>query len=147
MSKLPSASIRIREFSYPDDYALVIQLWENMEKGVHIGRSDTPNEIEKKLKRDPDLFLVAEADGELVGTAIGGYDGRRGAIYHLAVAASFRGQGISTRLMDEVEAHLRAKGCVRCYLFVMPDNVEAMRYYQKHDWQPMAVHPYAKDLV
>ena len=51
-----------------------------------MGRSDTLAEITKKVQRDPDLFLVAEADGRLIGSVIGGFDGRRGMIYHLAVA-------------------------------------------------------------
>lgn len=140
-------SIYIREFRYPEDYPRVVQLWGMIEKGIRVGRSDALAEIEKKLQRDPDLFLVAEVDDKLIGTVIGGYDGRRGLIYHLSVAASFRGQGVGSRLMSEVEARLRAKGCVRCYLFVTPDNDEAMRYYQKRGWQRMDIYPFAKDLV
>ena len=75
-------------------------LWASIEKGVRLGRSDTPDELQKKLARDPDLFLVAEEDGQIIGTVIGGYDGRRGLLYHLAVAASFRGRGIGSRLME-----------------------------------------------
>ena len=76
-------------------------------------RSDTPAEIEKKLTRDPDLFLVAEHDNKIIGTVIGGFDGRRGLLYHLAVDGSFRGQGIGTLLLSEVESRLRLKGCRR----------------------------------
>ena len=65
--------------------------------------SDTLNEIAKKVQRDPDLFLVAEVDNRLIGTVIGGYDGRRGMIYHLAVANEYRQQGIGEVLMEEVE--------------------------------------------
>lgn len=119
-----------------------------MEKGVRLGRSDTPEEIKKKLDRDPDLFLVAEEDGQIVGTVIGGYDGRRGLLYHLAVAASFRGQGIGSRLMEEIESRLRAKGCLRCYLMVLADNDEALRYYENHGWENMQhVLTYAKNLA
>ena len=75
----------IREFRFSEDYSRAFQLWEGIEKGIHVGPSDAPDEIDKKLERDPDLFLVAEADGDLIGTVIGGYDGRRGFIYHLAV--------------------------------------------------------------
>jgi ribosomal protein S18 acetylase RimI-like enzyme len=139
-------SICIREFSYPDDYLYAVQLWESIEKGIHVGPSDAPAEIEKKLQRDPDLFLVAEAEGDLIGTVIGGYDGRRGFIYHLAVSQAHRGKGIGGRLMDEVEGRLRSKGCLRCYLFVTADNEEAMRYYEKRGWQFMDNLPYAKDL-
>jgi ribosomal protein S18 acetylase RimI-like enzyme len=139
-------SICIREFSYPQDYLHAVQLWQAIEKGIHMGPSDTPVEIEKKLKRDPDLFLVAEADGRLIGTVIGGYDGRRGFIYHLAVGHAHRGNGVGGRLMEEVEKRLRSKGCLRCYLFVTPDNEEAKRYYERRGWQLMDNLPYAKDL-
>jgi N-acetylglutamate synthase len=142
------APINIREFNFPDDYSRVIRLWEQIEKGIHVGPSDALGEIEKKIKRDPDLFLIAEADGEFIGTVIGGFDGRRGFVYHLAVSNQYRSQGIGSRLLSEVEGRLRTKGCIRCFLFVTSDNVEAMRFYEKHGWAPMDKdEPYAKDLV
>lgn len=142
-----SSSIRIREFCFPSDYESVFALWGSIEKGVRTGRSDTPAEIEKKLSHDPDLFLVAEADGEIIGSVIGGYDGRRGLVYHLAVALAFRGVGIGSRLMDELESRLRAKGCLKCYLLVTNDNPEAEVYYQHRGWQHMdTVRLYGKEL-
>ena len=142
-----SSTIKFREFCFPSDYESVYQLWESIEKGVHIGRSDTSAEIEKKIARDPDLFIVAESDGAIIGSVIGGFDGRRGLIYHLAVAAAFRGMGIGSRLMDEVEARLRAKGCLKCYLLVTNDNPEAEGYYQHRGWQPMdSIRLFGKEL-
>jgi N-acetylglutamate synthase len=139
--------VQIREFCFPEDYEQVRRLWESMEKGVRVGRSDTLNEIAKKLQRDPDLFLVAERDQQIVGTVIGGYDGRRGIIYHLAVASSLRGQGIGSLLLNEVETRLRSKGCLKSYLMVTPDNKEAMRYYEQRGWHHMDyVRLYGKDL-
>ena len=143
-----SSSIRIREFRFPADYEPVYELWKSIEKGVHVGRSDTLVEIEKKIARDPDLFLVAESDGTIIGSVIGGYDGRRGLIYHLAVAASFRGKGIGSCLMDEVESRLRARGCLKCYLMVIEGNREAEKYYQQRGWQHMdTVRLYGKELL
>ncbi|HEU4745766.1 MAG TPA: hypothetical protein VFS61_11040, partial [Anaerolineales bacterium] len=81
--RLMISGIRIREFCFPADYEPVFALWRSIERGVHTGRSDTLAEIEKKLARDPDLFLVAESDGAIIGSVIGGYDGRRGLVYHL----------------------------------------------------------------
>ena len=121
-------TVQIREFRFPEDFQQVEILWDSIEKGVSLGRSDTSKEIQKKLERDPDLFLVAEENGQIIGTVIGGFDGRRGLIYHLAVAASFRGRGIGSRLMEEVEAKMRTKGCLRCYLLVTADNPEGMAY-------------------
>jgi len=143
-----SAEIKLREFHFPSDYESVYELWTSIERGVHIGRSDTLDEIGKKVSRDPDLFLVAELNGSIVGSVIGGFDGRRGLIYHLAVDASFRGQGIGSRLMEEVEARLRIKGCLKCYLLVTRDNREAEDYYQERGWQPMeTVHLFGKELA
>ena len=68
-------------------------MWASIEKGVHTGRSDTPPEIEKKIARDPDLFLVAEVEHQIIGSVIGGFDGRRGLIYHLAVRLGFSRSG------------------------------------------------------
>jgi ribosomal protein S18 acetylase RimI-like enzyme len=143
-----ASTIKFREFRFPFDYQSVYELWGSIEKGVHIGRSDAPEEIEKKIVRDPDLFIVAESDGEIVGSVIGGFDGRRGLIYHLAVATSFRGMGIGSRLMDEVEARLRDKGCLKCYLLVTADNPEAEDYYQQRGWQSMdTIHLFGKELA
>jgi len=140
-------SIQIREFRFPTDYEQVYELWQTIEKGVHIGRSDTLEEIGKKIKRDPDLFLVAESNGNIIGAVIGGYDGRRGLIYHLAVKSSFRGQGIGSELMDEVESRLRAKGCLKCYLLVTLDNIEVADYYMQRGWQHMdQIQLYGKEL-
>lgn len=141
--------MHIREFCFPDDYPQVKSLWASMDNGVRLGRSDTPEEIQKKIARDPDLFLVAAGeDGQIIGTVIGGYDGRRGLLYHLAVDASFRGRGIGSRLMDEIESRLRAKGCIRCYLMVLADNDEAIRYYEKNGWENMEhVLTYGKNLA
>jgi ribosomal protein S18 acetylase RimI-like enzyme len=138
---------RIREFQYPQDYPAVRELWQGMEKGVHLGRSDEPAEIEKKILRDPDLFLVAEHGGHIIGSVIGAYDGRRGLLYHLAVAKDFRQQGVGGQLLDEVETRLKAKGCLKCYLMVTPDNSEVERFYEKRGWHFMDyVRPFGKEL-
>ncbi len=47
--------MEIREFRL-SDYEEVIALWDKA--GLLASRSDERNEIEKKLARDPDLFLV-----------------------------------------------------------------------------------------
>ena len=142
-----STQFQLREFRFPEDYASVRQLWESIEKGVRFGRSDTADEIQKKLARYPDLFLVAEGENRIVGTIIGGFDGRRGIIYHLAVDPSFRGRGIGSLLLSEVEARLRLKGCLKCYLMITPDNEEAGQYYERRGWHHMDyVRLYGKEL-
>lgn len=132
---------------FPDDYDAVIGLWSNAGPGIHVGRSDAPEEIRKKLQHDPDLFLVATVNGEIIGSVVGGYDGRRGLVYHLAVARQYRGLGIGTALMDDLEERLRLRGCLKCYLLVVKGNDEAARYYEQRGWQAMNVTIYGKELL
>lgn len=129
--------MNIREFCFPDDYDGALKLWGSMEVGVQVGRSDTPEEIQRKLQRDPDLFLIAEANNVIIGTIIGGFDGRRGMVYHLAVQSNFREQGIGSLLLSEVEKRLKAKGCRKCYLLVTADNTDAAQFYEQRDWNEM----------
>ena len=124
----------IREFSFDNDYESVLKFWQEIETGMNVGRSDSPEEIKKKLQRDPDLFLVAEDNDQVIGTVIGSFDGRRGFIYHLAVHKKFRRQKIASQLLNEVERKLQAKGCVKCLLFVFADNMDAIKFYKKHGW-------------
>lgn len=100
-------------------------------------RSDTPQEILKKVQHDPDLFLLATHEARIIGTVIGGFDGRRGLIYHLVVNKNYQEQGIGTQLMDELEKRLREKGCIESYLLVTRENESAIRFYEKRSWQHM----------
>lgn len=129
--------MKIREFNFHRDYDGALKLWAGMEVGVQVGRSDAPEEIQRKLQRDPDLFLIAEIDGAIVGTIIGGFDGRRGMIYHLAVHASVRQQGLGTMLLEEVEKRLQARGCKKCYLLITAENTGAAQFYEKNNWREM----------
>lgn len=138
--------MEIRTFVYPDDYDDVIALWSMAGPGIHVRRSDTAQEIEKKLQRDPDLFLVAICDGKIAGSILGGFDGRRGMVYHLAVEQAYRQQGIGGALMDELELRLKARGCIRSYLLVTKENENAMQFYQQRGWERMDLWIYGKDL-
>jgi ribosomal protein S18 acetylase RimI-like enzyme len=137
----------LRTFEYDRDYKAVRQLWAQAGPGVQLSRSDEPAEIRKKLERDPDLFLVAEANGELVGSVLGGFDGRRGIIYHLAVASAYRHRGVAYGLMQELEERLRAQGCLKYYLLVTPDNDEAQRFYRRIGCEPMELKVMGKWLT
>ena len=136
----------IREFDFARDYDATIRLWQTAGRGIHLGPSDTPEEIQKKLARDPDLFLVAEEDSALIGTVLGGFDGRRGLVYHLAVAREQRSRGTGAALMNELESRLTAKGCHKCYLLVADDNLDAVDYYRERGWEKMNVQVMGKVL-
>ncbi len=144
-SLLPNNQV-LREFRFPEDYAQVIDLWQNAGPGIHVRRSDEKPEIAKKLLRDPDLFLVAEVNVKIIAAVLGGFDGRRGMVYHLAVDVEYRKNGLGALLMSELENRLKAKGCLKSYLLVTRDNQEAIRFYENSGWEHMDLLIYGKDL-
>ncbi len=124
----------------------MLDLWSNAGPGIQLSFSDRPEEIRRKLERDPDLFLVAESDGTVIGAVMGGYDGRRGMVYHLAVTPARRGQGIARRLMEELERCLLSKGCYKYYLLVTRDNQQAIQFYEHMGVEMMDLYVLGKRL-
>jgi len=129
--------MNIREFVYENDLQAVLELWKGGSPGIRISPSDDPAEVRKKLQRDPDLFLVAEEDARIVGVVVGGFDGRREMVYHLAVETTRRGRGFGLELMRELEERLRRKGCLKYYLLVTKDNQDAVAFYQRRGCEVM----------
>ncbi|MGE0724058.1 MAG: GNAT family acetyltransferase [Alphaproteobacteria bacterium] len=130
---MPDADPLVRSYR-PTDFAALVRLWRDC--GLHPSRSDTPGSLARKLERDPDLFLVAEAAGAIVGSILGSYDGRRGWINRLAVAPALRGRALGRRLVDEVERRLAAKGCDKVNLLIEPDNAAVQAYYARLGYRP-----------
>ena len=134
----------IRTFDPNVDLQAVLNLWRTAGTGIQLSPSDRPEEIHKKLQRDPDLFLVAEEEGRIVGAVLGGFDGRRGMVYHLAVDPSLRRRGIGRALMVEMETRLRAKGCLKYYLLITHGNAEARHFYRALGWERMELNVMGK---
>ena len=93
------------------------------------------DDIRRKLAVQRELFLVAETASELVGTAMGGYDGHRGWVYYVAVHPKHRRRGIARNLMTELEDSLRVLGCAKLNLQVLASNETACAFYRKLGYQ------------
>jgi ribosomal protein S18 acetylase RimI-like enzyme len=119
-------SIRIRPFAETETED-VVALWEDA--GLTRPWNDPRRDIARKLRVQPELFLVALHEEQVVGTVMGGYDGHRGWLYYLAVAGTHRGRGIGAALVQDVEARLLAMGCPKVQLMVRPDNDAARGFY------------------
>ncbi|HVO25795.1 MAG TPA: GNAT family acetyltransferase [Candidatus Margulisiibacteriota bacterium] len=118
----------IRPFEDRDE-AAVVALW-------HAAFPDDPRRndpfaiIRRKRRVQPELFLVAEIDGRIVATVVAGYDGHRGWIYHLAVAAGARRKGHGRAMMEAAEARLRALGCPKLNLQLHRFNAAVVAFYE-----------------
>lgn len=116
-----------------DDFEEVITLWERCD--LLRPWNDPEMDIERKLNHDPDLFLVAEVAGEVVGSIMGGYDGHRGAAYYLGVHPDYRGRGIANALISRLEKKLIARGCPKINLMVRGDNDAVISMYEKLEYE------------
>lgn len=125
--------IGVREFLI-GDYESAVALWRQVE-GVEIAEGDSREEIRGFLERNPGLSRVAEGEGALVGAVLCGHDGRRGWIYHLAVAPTWRGRGIGQRLLDECERGLHQAGITRAIILVAGDNPQGREFWIRHGWE------------
>jgi ribosomal protein S18 acetylase RimI-like enzyme len=119
--------MKVREFTI-DDYPVVRDLWQTA--GLVLRPGDELEDVKLKLQRDPDMFLVAVEDEEIVGSVIGGWDGRRGWIYHLAVKPRYQRKGIGRRLVREVEELLLAKGAKKVNAQVYKWNERSSEFFK-----------------
>lgn len=84
---------RIRAFVEADEDG-VVDLWQRCE--LTRPWNDPRQDIRRKLTTQPELFLVLELDGEVVGSAMGGFDGHRGWVNYVAVAPGHRKRGFGS---------------------------------------------------
>jgi tRNA (guanine37-N1)-methyltransferase len=139
-----AAGAKIRTYVHAEDYDAVRELWQRA--GIVLPRSDDRDEIARKLLRDPDLFVVAQSGRRIVGAVMGGWDGRRGYVYHLAVDGRARGKGLGRALMLELERRLKLKGCLRMNLQVADLDPSSVAFYERLGWERLATTAMAKDV-
>jgi len=136
--------ILLRTFEDHDESA-VVALWH--EVGLTRPWNDPHADIARARAVWPDLFVVGTLDGAIVGTAMGGYDGHRGAVYYLAVRPSERDTGAGRALMDEVERRLTALGCPKLNVMVRTTNERVLGFYERIGYVHDAVVVRSKRLI
>jgi len=138
--------ITIAEFTM-DDYPVVHVLWQRGD--LWMRPSDGSEATLLKLTRDPELFLVArDAGGRVVGTVMGGWDGRRAYVYHLAVLPEQRREGIADALMDELEERFRRLGALKAKTQILLDNEASRAFFSRRCYlREDDCEPWGKELV
>jgi ribosomal protein S18 acetylase RimI-like enzyme len=134
----------IRPFCSGDEPA-VIALWHAA--GLTRAWNDPERDIERKLRVQAEWFLVAELNGELIGSVMAGYDGRRGWLNYLAIAPGMRRRGYARALVESAETQLRAAGCPKLNLQVRAENPAAIAFYERLGYRQDAVVSLGKRLI
>jgi len=123
-------NLKIRKLR-TEDYDRLIELWQQAKLSYRPYGRDSRANIRQKIKLSYSIYLVAEINGKLIGSIFGTHDGRRGWINRLAVLPEYRQQGISTRLVNEVEKILTKQGIDIIAALIARENKVSMKTLEK----------------
>lgn len=141
---MSAQDLAIRPYHSTDE-AAIIQLWHDC--GLTRPWNDPRKDIARKQAVQADLFLVGEADGAIVATLMGGYDGHRAWINYLAVSPAHQRRGHATALMQAVERKLLAMGCPKINLLIRSRNVAVKDFYATLGFEQDEVISLGKRLI
>jgi ribosomal protein S18 acetylase RimI-like enzyme len=111
-----------------DELAAVLQMWQAA-RVTPPSVSDSIEGLMRLIREPAAILLVATIDDQIVGSAIGGWDGWRGNIYRVAVTPEHRRKGIARQLVVEITKELFAKGATRLSALVEHEHQWAMDFW------------------
>jgi ribosomal protein S18 acetylase RimI-like enzyme len=121
------SELTIRPYG-PADERAVLALWQSC--GLTVPHNDPQKDIARKLRVNPEWFLVGEESGTVVASCMAGYEGHRGWVNYLAVISHRQRRGIAGQMMREAERLLKEAGCPKINLQVRASNAAVIRFYE-----------------
>ena len=120
-------NIRLMEIG---DFSACYDLWLRT-PGMGLNNiDDSPEGIDRYLRRNPNTCFVAEEEGRIVGVILAGHDGRRGHISHTAVDGAFQRRGIGRQLVEHVMAAMEREGIIKVNLVVFSHNEKGNAFWE-----------------
>ena len=117
-----------------EDYDQVYALWMTIH-GFSIRTIDDSREgVERFLKRNPGISVVAEMDGRVVGAILCGHDGRRGCLYHVCVLEDYRMHGIGRAMVVHCMNALQQEGINKVSLIAFTKNDIGNAFWKQIGW-------------
>ena len=117
------------------DYNEIIELWKETEGIVLHYQDDSEKRIKKFLEKNPNTCYIVKFNKDIIGTIMGGNDGRRGLIYHLFVKPEHRKNGIGNELLKKVENGYKKEGIGKIYLLVLKKNKIGNKFWENNKYK------------
>jgi len=136
--------VKIRPFITGDETA-VVALWRKC--NLVRPQNDPKKDIARKMKVDPELFLVGVDGDKVVAAVMGGYDGHRGSVYYLSVDPAYQKKGLGRQIMRAIEEKLQARGCPKVNLMFRTDNSKVEKFYENIGYKRDACIEMGKRLI
>lgn len=125
-----------------EDRDAVVKLWETA------GLGGTTEDEWRALTTGPyDSVLVAEDDGNIVGTAVTAFDGWRAFLYHVATDPATRRRGLAKALMGEAEQQMRVRGARRIFSLVNENNTAGLALCAAAGYEPEGDLAFVKEIA
>jgi ribosomal-protein-alanine N-acetyltransferase len=131
--------LTIRAFRSSDQSAARALIEEGL--GEHFGcidRDANPDlvDIEASYSKPNCAFLVAEVDGELVGTTGLVLDAGCARLVRVGVARNHRRTGVASALLEKAIELAAAAGVHEVIAYTQPEWAAAMAFYVEHGFEP-----------
>ncbi|NPB07415.1 MAG: GNAT family N-acetyltransferase [Aquificae bacterium] len=129
---------RVKKEDFPQLTELYLRAYRGLEEYAYTHPEDVRSYLEWLHRRDPEGFMVARADGRIVGFVAGDAnwfsrrEGKRvGAIHEIVVDPEYQGMGVGKKLMERILNYFREKGLDTAELWVGDENRKALNFYKK----------------
>lgn len=114
----------------------VVALWE----ATMLTRpwNDPAADAQRALDNEGSTVLIGTegtADGEIIASAMVGFDGHRGWVYYVAVDPQHQGMRLGERMMHAAEEWLRARGAEKLQLMIRDENHAVRSFYRRLGYQ------------
>lgn len=117
-----------------EDYDQVYALWMTIHGFLIRTIDDSREGVERFLKRNPGISVVAEMDGRVVGAILCGHDGRRGCLYHVCVHEDYRMHGIGRAMVVHCMNALQQEGINKVSLIAFTKNDIGNAFWKQIGW-------------
>ena len=124
--------MHIRDYHH-DDYDVVTALWQSLDLPIKRNGRDRRDRIDRQIEAGGVFLLVAEQDGEIIGTLMGSHDCRKGWINRLAVAPAFQRApiGVAVRLLELAEQRFQSLGIEIFACLIEGHNQTSMHFFRR----------------
>ena len=117
------------------DYPQVHRLWKQISGFAMRTLDDSEDFVRRFIRRNPTTSIVAEMDGEIVGTILAGHDGRQASFYHVCVRKDKRKMGIGTAMATAAMRALKEEHVNKITLVAFRKNVVGNQFWQHAGWK------------
>ena len=118
-----------------EDYDEVYSLWTSIHGFAMRSLDDSREGVARFLSRNPDLSVVAIAEGKIVGSILVGNDGRHGSFYHVCVKEEYRKHGIGKAMVTSAMHRLKDDGINKIQLVAFSGNQVGNQFWHAEGWR------------